>query len=139
MSLGGYGAQAGIRGAARTATVATTGHIGDALMKKIMERIAVLAVSLLLLAIVSVAHAQVWVDPYVRKNGTEVQGQYRSNPDGNPYNNWSSPGNGNPYTGKEATGNPNRYLDRYQNRNGSVHDPYSNNPYNYNPYTAYRW
>src|SRR5437870_12446536 len=98
MSLGGYGAQAGIRGAARTATVATTGHIGDALMKKIMERIAVLAVSFLLLAIVSVAHAQVWVDPYVRKNGTEVQGYYRSNPDGNPYNNWSYPGNGNPYT-----------------------------------------
>jgi hypothetical protein len=126
MSLGGYGAQAGIRGAARTATVATTGHIGDALMKKIMERIAVLAVSFLLLAIVSVAHAQVWVDPYVRKNGTEVQGYYRSNPDGNPYNNWSYPGNGNPYTGKEATGTPNRYLDRYQNRNGLGSGEYQN-------------
>ena len=126
MSLGGYGAQAGIRGAARTATVATTGHIGDALMKKIMERIAVLVVSFLLLAIVSVAHAQVWVDPYVRKSGTEVQGYYRSNPDGNPYNNWSYPGNGNPYTGKEATGTTNRYLDRYQNRNGLGSGEYQN-------------
>ena len=95
-------------------------------MKKIMERIAVLAVSFLLLAIVSVAHAQVWVDPYVRKNGTEVQGYYRSNPDGNPYNNWSYPGNGNPYTGKEATGTPNRYLDRYHNRNGSGSGEYQN-------------
>ena len=95
-------------------------------MKKIMERIAVLAVSFLLLAIVSVAHAQVWVDPYVRKNGTEVQGYYRSNPDGNPYNNWSYPGNGNPYTGKEAMGTPNRYLDRYQNRNGSGSGEYQN-------------
>jgi len=108
-------------------------------MKKIMERIAVLAVSFLLLAIVSVAHAQVWVDPYVRKSGTEVQGYYRSNPDGNSYNNWSYPGNVNPHTGKQATGDPNRYLEQYQNRNGSGYDPHSNNPTTYNPYTAYRW
>lgn len=39
----------------------------------------------------------------------------RSNPDGNPYNNWSYPGNTNPYTGKVAPGNPSTYLDNLSN------------------------
>ncbi len=60
--------------------------------------------------------AQVYVDGYYRKDGTYVQPHYRSNPDGNPYNNWSFPGNTNPYTGKVATGNPDTYLDNYYNR-----------------------
>ena len=50
--------------------------------------------------------AAVRVDGYVRKDGTYVAPHYRSNPDGNPYNNWSFPGNTNPYTGKVAPGNP---------------------------------
>ena len=29
----------------------------------------------------AVAQAQVWVDPYTRKDGTYVGGHYRSNPD----------------------------------------------------------
>lgn len=56
------------------------------------------------------ADAAVWVNGYTRSNGTYVQGHYRSNPDGNPYNNWSYPGNTNPYTGVTATGNPSTYL-----------------------------
>jgi hypothetical protein len=56
------------------------------------------------------------VDPSTRKDGTYVGGYYRSNPDGNPYNNWSYPGKVNPYTGKEATGDSNRYLERYNNQ-----------------------
>lgn len=57
--------------------------------------------------------ADVWVKGYYRKDGTYVRGHWRSNPDGNPYNNWSFPGNINPHTGKVATGNPDTYLDRY--------------------------
>ena len=71
------------------------------------------------------------------RNSGQVQGHYGTDPDGNPYNNWSYPGNVNPYTGKQATRDPSRYLGQYQNRNG--YDPYSNNPTTYNPYTAYRW
>jgi hypothetical protein len=82
----------------------------------------------------AVVHAQVWVNPYTRKDGTEVQGHYRSSPDGNPYNNRSFPGNTNPYTGKQATGDPNRYLEQYQNRND--HGSYSTNK---NPYYQYRY
>ena len=41
----------------------------------------------LVLGWLSLAMAQVWVNPYTRKDGTHVEGHYRSNPDGNPYNN----------------------------------------------------
>src|SRR5438128_12288524 len=86
----------------------------------------------------TLAMAQVWVNPYTRKDGTQVQGHYGSNPAGNPYNNWSYPGTVNPRTGKQATGAPNRSLAQYQNRNGSSYAPHSNTPTTYNPNTAYR-
>lgn len=77
--------------------------------------------TLLALAIVmawrGVAHPQVLVDPYLRKDGVYVDGQYRSNTEGNPYNNWFYPGNVNPYTGKQATADPNRYSEQHQKRN----------------------
>jgi hypothetical protein len=57
--------------------------------------------------------AQVRVEGYFKKDGTYVQPHYRSQPDGNPYNNWSFPGNVNPYTGQQAPGNPDTYLWRY--------------------------
>jgi hypothetical protein len=56
------------------------------------------------------AFAQVYVQPHVRSDGTAVQGHYRSNPDGNPYNNYSSRGNVNPYTGKVGTVDPNQFY-----------------------------
>ena len=72
--------------------------------------------------------AQVHVQGYYRRDGTYVQPHYRSNPDGNPYNNWSYPGNVNPYTGKVATGNPDTYLKNYYDRttssNTNIHDDY---------------
>jgi hypothetical protein len=47
---------------------------------------------------------------YYRRDGTYVAPHYRSNPDGNPDNNYTYPGNVNPYTGRIAPGNPDRYL-----------------------------
>lgn len=75
------------------------------------------------LSLVRVAEAAVSVKGYYRKNGTYVQPHMRSNPDGNPYNNWSFPGNTNPYTGKTATGNPDTYLNNYYNRTPSYTAP----------------
>lgn len=49
------------------------------------------------------ANADVSVRGYYRSNGTYVQPHYRSNPDGNPYNNWSTYPNVNPYTGVQGT------------------------------------
>jgi hypothetical protein len=83
-------------------------------------RILLTAVCILIyLAVLSpVAHAQVYVNPYTRSDGTTVQGHYRSVPDGNPYNNYSYPGNTNPYTGRVAPGNPDTYLNNH-NSNGT--------------------
>jgi len=52
-------------------------------MKKMILAVAVLAIA----GVSSVAKAG-WVHGYQRGNGTYVQPYYRSNPDGNPYNNW---------------------------------------------------
>lgn len=47
--------------------------------------------------------ASVYVHGYTKSNGTYVAPHYRSNPDGNFYNNWSTKGNINPYTGAAGT------------------------------------
>jgi len=54
-----------------------------------------------------------WVQGYYRSDGSYVSPHYRSNPDGNPYNNYSFPGNYNPNTGRITPGNPDTYLRRY--------------------------
>lgn len=71
--------------------------------------VVVTVVVALLLSAAAAAFAQgsVWVNPYVKKDGTYVEGHYRSAPDGNPYNNWSTQGNVNPYTGQYGTRDPN--------------------------------
>lgn len=52
-----------------------------------------------LLPVVAMAQA-VRVDGYYRRDGTYVQPHYRSAPDGNSFNNFSTYGNVNPYTGQ---------------------------------------
>lgn len=49
------------------------------------------------------AHADVYVNGYLRSNGTPVAAHYRSNPDGALSNNWSTYPNVNPYTGAIGT------------------------------------
>lgn len=91
-----------------------------------MKKVAfvVLAVFIFLLPIIS--YAAVYVHGYYRSNGTYVAPHYRSNPDGNPYNNYSYPGNTNPYTGVTATGNPDTYLKNYYNTSSlSSSTPYT--------------
>lgn len=67
-----------------------------------MKKLAVLILGAAALS----AGAQVFVQPYVRSDGTYVPGHMRSAPDHNPYNNYSSQGNVNPYTGQAGTVNP---------------------------------
>jgi hypothetical protein len=52
------------------------------------------------------ASAQVYVHGYTKSNGTYVAPHYRSSPDDNPYNNYSTRGNVNPYTGEAGTKSP---------------------------------
>lgn len=57
-----------------------------------------------LTAVLSVsAFAQNHVNGYMRRDGTYVQGHYRSSPDASRLNNYSSQGNYNPYSGKTGT------------------------------------
>jgi hypothetical protein len=49
------------------------------------------------------AQQPVIVNGYWRSNGTYVQPYYRTRPDGNFYNNWSTYPNVNPYTFQQGT------------------------------------
>lgn len=60
-------------------------------------------VLLLGLCIIPLSFGDVWVEGYTRKNGTRVDGYYRTEPDGYINNNWSTQGNVNPHTGKRGT------------------------------------
>ena len=55
------------------------------------------------LTVASPALADTFVDGHFRSDGTYVQPHWRSNPDGNFSNNWSTQGNVNPYTGQWGT------------------------------------
>jgi hypothetical protein len=90
------------------------------------ERMRLFILAVAALAVTSTASAQVYVHGYTTKNGTYVAPHYRSSPDGNPYNNYSTVGNVNPYTGQAGTKNPygssgssNSSYGSYSNRNSS--------------------
>lgn len=59
------------------------------------------------------AGADEYVRGYFRSNGTYVAPHYRSNPDGNFYNNWSTYPNVNPYTGQTGTHHTPRHYPSY--------------------------
>lgn len=89
------------------------------------------AVLLVLISFLTVSIAEAgWVGGYTRRDGTYVQPHYRTNPDGNPYNNYNFPGNYNPNTGTTTPGNPNTYLDRHYDRP---------NTRSYEPYNGLQW
>ena len=81
--------------------------------KTIMIALIALLSATFTLSTSSVVFADQYIRGYARKDGTYVKPHYRSDPDGNPYNNYSYPGNTNPYTGKRATGDPDSYLNNY--------------------------
>lgn len=58
----------------------------------------------------SSALADEYVDGYVRADGGYVEPHFRSSPDGNPFNNYSTQGNVNPYTGQEGHRNPDSHM-----------------------------
>ena len=88
-----------------------------------------LFVASLVVAFSTVAEARdTYVDGYTRKDGTYVQPHYRSAPDTNRYNNYSTRGNVNPYTGEEGTKDPEPLSGGY----GSI-APERSNPYRVEP------
>lgn len=64
------------------------------------------ALGLVLVALAAPALADTYVNPYTRKDGTYVEGHYRSSPNNTKMDNYSTQGNTNPYTGQRGTVNP---------------------------------
>ena len=58
-------------------------------------------------ALPALAQGQQYVSPYVRQNGTFVQGHMQTMPNSTRADNWSTRGNVNPYTGQAGTRDPN--------------------------------
>ena len=72
-------------------------------MKKIIATSVFVFVIALLAGTYSAFAQDTYVRGHYRRDGTYVQPHYRSAPDGNPYNNWSTRGNINPHTGAVGT------------------------------------
>jgi hypothetical protein len=71
--------------------------------------------------------ADVYVNPYTRQDGTQVQGHYRSAPNDTTLDNWTTRGNVNPYTLEPghrdpyATPEPTYRYDNNGNTEPSLH------------------
>jgi len=65
-----------------------------------------LAFAMLTTLSLTVAAQSTYVQPYMKNNGTLVEGHYRNQPNGTKLDNYSSQGNVNPYTGQAGTVNP---------------------------------
>lgn len=68
-----------------------------------------LIVAAALAALTTAAGADEYVNGYMRKDGTYVDGHYRSSQNNNSYDNYSAKGNTNPYTGEKGTVDPYAY------------------------------
>lgn len=67
----------------------------------------VIGVSMALLVAGSSAFAGEYVNGYYRNDGSYVAPHYRTSPNSNPYDNYSTKGNVNPYTGQSGYVTPN--------------------------------
>ena len=63
------------------------------------------------------AEAQVYVQPHVTRDGTYVEGHYRTAPNSTKLDNYSSQGNVNPYTGQAGR------VDPYAQPSNPYHPP----------------
>lgn len=80
-----------------------------------MKRLIIItSIIMLIFGMTATVFADVWVEGYYKDDGTYVQGHWRSDPDGNFWNNYSTKGNINPYTGEVGTRTYESYLkDKY--------------------------
>lgn len=100
-----------------------------------MNKLVLLVIALVLVSIPA-AQAQLWVDPGVWRDGTEIQRGYRSSLYRNLHNDYSYPGSIHPSTGKRKSDDLNRDLQQHENQNRGW--PNERNPYQINPY-QFRW
>ncbi len=56
-----------------------------------------------ILAFAAFSQTQTYVNPYTKKDGSTIQGYYRTSPNKTNTDNYSTQGNSNPYTGQSGT------------------------------------
>ena len=88
-------------------------------MRRILSTLLILAG---LLVAVGASAQGVYVNPYVRQDGSYVPGHYRSAPDSSRLDNWSSYGNVNPHTGEVGRTDPYRSYGSGGSSNGTTGD-----------------
>jgi hypothetical protein len=71
-----------------------------------MKTLITAAFALALISGTALAQGYNYHQGYTTQNGTYVQPHYQTNPNGNPFDNWSSRPNTNPFTGQPGTHNP---------------------------------
>jgi hypothetical protein len=90
-----------------------------------MKRAAILLCSILAALSYSIAQSSVYVRPYLKKDGTLVQGHFRSVPNETVFDNWSVYPNINPYTGQAGTKDPwTEYFKQLGRKSSSYHFNY---------------
>ena len=87
--------------------------LGNSRRRKMKRSIKILVSLTVICAVALPAHADVHVRGYLRSDGTPVTSHYRSNPDGDLSNNWSTYPNVNPYTGVIGTKRISSYSPSY--------------------------
>jgi hypothetical protein len=86
-----------------------------------------LLLGILLLSTTSIALADSHINGYVRKDGTYVEPHYRSDPNSNKFDNYSTKGNVNPYTGQEGGVDPyHSNQNQYTPKSYEYKDQYGN-------------
>lgn len=63
----------------------------------------ILIFAFLLATVWAFGQTSTWVNGYFKKDGTYVQGHYRTNPDHTNHNNWSTQQNYNPYSNTQGS------------------------------------
>ena len=76
----------------------------------------VILAAALVMTMASVAAADTYVKGYTKSDGTYVQGHYRSSPNAQKFDNYSSQGQTNPYTGQKGT-QPHEFSSPYDQKN----------------------
>jgi len=84
---------------------------------------------ILICFVVGIALARdVYVRGYYRSDGTYVKPHYRTAPDNNPWNNYTTKGNLNPYTGERG------YRDPYNSESQRIYQYPKKNRYYFDPW-----
>ncbi len=81
-------------------------------------------IAITLLCLTTTAMADKYVNGYVKRDGTYVEGHFKSDANNSKFDNYSTQGNTNPYTGQKGYVDPYKPDNNYQQPNSYISNPY---------------